>query len=97
MNATTRSGRRWRRWLGTLFVLAFVWHAGALLLGLPISWPTDFLITLGSAPLEPELQVPEDGKRRVVVLQHGMWRTEASMNRLERTLREHGYEVWNPG
>jgi pimeloyl-ACP methyl ester carboxylesterase len=43
------------------------------------------------------LKLPEDGKRRVVILQHGIWRTSASLWRLERTLRAHGYEVHNPG
>ena len=92
-----RPRSRWRRVAAAVFVAVLVWHFGAVLLGFAISWPTDYLITLGSAPFRAELQAPADGKRRVVVLQHGLWRTEASLNRLERTLREHGYEVWNPG
>jgi len=89
--------RRWRRFAAAGLVLLIVGVTTAMLLGYAISWPTDWLITLGSAPHEPALRAPDDGKRRVVVLQHGLWRTEASMNWLERTLREHGYEVWNPG
>jgi hypothetical protein len=34
---------------------------------------------------------------RVVVLQHGLFRTHASLGRLARTLAHHGYEVLNPG
>lgn len=89
--------RRWPCLLRAVFVALVVWHTIAMLLGCAISWPTDWLITIGSAPLRAELRAPNDGKRRVVVLQHGLWRTEASMNWLERTLAEHGYEVWNPG
>ena len=77
------------------FLLAF--HAVAVLSRVSIAWPFDVLLTLGTGPVDDTLRVPADGKRRVVVLQHGMWRTAASLNRLERTLRAHGYEVWNPG
>lgn len=91
---------RRRRVLRTLLVVlgvALAAHLAAVLGGYAISGPFDYVLTLGTGPVVDELRSPADGKRRVVVLQHGMWRTAASLNRLERTLRAHGYEVWNPG
>jgi pimeloyl-ACP methyl ester carboxylesterase len=62
-----------------------------------VAWPFDALINLGSGIDEPAQRARDDGRRRLVVLQHGLWRTSASLARLERTLRAHGYDVLNPG
>lgn len=67
------------------------------LAGAPVAWPFDVVVNLAPAIAEPTLRAPEDGAVRVVVLQHGLFRTAASLGRLERTLRAHGYEVLNPG
>lgn len=89
--------RRVRRWLGGSLLLLVLLHACAVAARVPISWPFDTVVNAGFAPSRDDLRVPADGRRRVVVLQHGMWRTAASLGRLERTLRAHGYEVWNEG
>ena len=68
-----------------------------VLVGGPIAWPFDVVLNLGSVNTQPDLRAPVDGRRRVVVLQHGLFRTPASMARLQRTLEAHGYEVLNPG
>lgn len=68
-----------------------------VLAGWPVSWPFDALLNLGSAPLQEAMRPPADGRVRVVVLQHGLWRSAASLHRLQRTLEAHGYEVLNPG
>ena len=66
-----------------------------LVLGWPFAWPFDVLVNLGAAPDCPALRVGGDARVRVVVLLHGLWRTAASLGRLERTLQAHGYEVLN--
>lgn len=92
----TERSRRLRRLLAA--TLAMLLTAGVgVLAGWPVAWPFDVLLNLGTAPLQPELRAPGDGKVRVVVLQHGLFRTPASLARLERTLAAHGYEVLNPG
>ncbi|MGK0518638.1 MAG: triacylglycerol lipase [Planctomycetota bacterium] len=63
----------------------------------PVCWPFDFVWNLGPVVDAPELRVPDDGKVRVVFLQHGMWRTSMALDRIERTLRHQGYEVINTG
>jgi len=68
-----------------------------VLAGGPIAWPFDVALNLGEGVHEPGLAVPADGRTRVVVLQHGLFRTAASLGRLERTLQAAGYEVLNPG
>lgn len=89
--------RRRTRWL-LLATLALLPTAGVgVLAGWPVAWPFDVVLNLGTAPLQPELRAPNDGTVRVVVLQHGLFRTPASLARLERTLVAHGYEVLNPG
>ncbi|MFN7588437.1 MAG: esterase/lipase family protein [Planctomycetota bacterium] len=94
--ATDRRPRRRRALL--LATLALLLGAGcAVLAGWPVAWPFDVVLNLGTAPLQPELRAPSDGTVRVVVLQHGLFRTSASLARLERTLVAHGYEVLNPG
>jgi len=87
--------RRVRRWLGLSMLLLALLHGCAIVAHVPISWPFDAVVNVGFAPSCDDLRAPADGRRRVVVLQHGMWRTAASLGRLERTLRAHGYEVWN--
>lgn len=93
-------GSRVRRLLERAWLLLFgvaVAFAIGVVLGGPVTWPFDVVYTLGPGVSEPELRAPHDGKVRVVVLQHGLWRSSASMWRLQRTLEAHGYEVLNPG
>lgn len=88
-----RRRRAWWRWL----LAALLLHGSlGLWLTWPLSWPFDVLVNLGSAPIDASARVPA-GQRHVVVLQHGLFRTAASLGRLERTLLAHGYEVCNPG
>lgn len=63
----------------------------------PVCLPFDVAVNLLPAVDAPDLRPADDGKRRVVFLQHGMWRTRYSLGRLERTLRQNGYEVVNTG
>lgn len=67
----------------------------AVLGGLPVAWPFDYPSNLGFTPVREDLRLPADGKRRVVVMQHGILRSHYSLGRIARTLREHGYEVHN--
>jgi pimeloyl-ACP methyl ester carboxylesterase len=55
--------------------------------------PTDWLLNLGSIPRDAGLVAAAP---TVVVLQHGLIRTHASLGRLARCLLAHGYEVFNP-
>ncbi len=66
-----------------------------VLAGLPVAWPFDAAITAAPVAVDPTLRVATSAPH-VVVLQHGLFRTEASMFRLERALRAHGYEPLNP-
>lgn len=91
------SRMRWCRRALVAFVALLLAAGIGVLAGWPVAWPFDVLTNLGGVPELPELRAPADGKVRVVVLQHGLWRTAASLGRLERTLRAHGYEVLNPG
>lgn len=88
--------RPWRRLSAATLSLLLLAGIGVLA-GWPVAWPFDVVLNLGTAPLQPELRAPADGKVRVVVLQHGLFRTAASLARLERTLVAHGYEVLNEG
>ncbi|HEB51694.1 MAG TPA: alpha/beta fold hydrolase [bacterium] len=63
----------------------------------PVCWPFDVVWNARPAVLAPELRAPADGRTRVVFLVHGLWRTSASLGRLERSLRAHGYQVENFG
>ena len=76
--------------LGTAFVVAAV-------LRVPVCLPFDFVWNLGPAVTADDLRPPNDGKVRVVFLQHGLWRTPMSLDRLERSLAASGYEVVNCG
>jgi len=92
---TESRGRLWKR-------LPAVAGAAMLAYFLPVfagcmnlSTPVDYLINMGTFPHRPELVAPADGKRRVVFLKHGLFRSAASLWKLERALRDHGYEVVN--
>src|SRR5262245_5344446 len=88
-----RRRRRWLRWcVGTLLV-----YPAAVACGMEPALPFDWAINLGDIPLEPALCAPADGVRRLVVLQHGLWRTPLALGRLARALGAHGYEVLGPG
>lgn len=56
------------------------------------STPFDWLLNLGPTPRWPELRATAP---TLCVLQHGLIRSAASLARLARTLRAHGYEVLN--
>jgi triacylglycerol lipase len=88
---------RWTwRLLQVLLALAVAFGVGVLL-GAPVAWPFDVVVNAAPALERRDLAAPADGRRRLVVLQHGLFRTSASVGRLERTLRAHGYAVLNPG
>ncbi|MFK7742585.1 MAG: esterase/lipase family protein [Planctomycetota bacterium] len=91
---------RMLRWLKVaLFgVVALMTAFGVgTLIRAPVSWPFDRVFNLGAAVLAPEWAAPDDGKVRVVFVQHGLWRTSTSMDRLARSLAANGYEVINEG
>jgi triacylglycerol esterase/lipase EstA (alpha/beta hydrolase family) len=89
--------RRFGRRLGLGLLALAGLGGGMVLLGGPVAWPFDVVMNLGGVVDHPTLHAPADGGRHVVVLVHGVFRTSASLGRLERTLRAHGYEVWNVG
>jgi hypothetical protein len=76
---------------------ALVVGAVLVLVGAPVAWPFDVVVNLAPAPDLPDLRAPAAEGPHVVVLQHGLFRTAASLGRLERALAAHGYEVLNPG
>lgn len=80
--------------LRTIALLCVAYVAG-LVAGMPPAWPFDFAANLGFTPDRKDLRLPMDGKRHVVVLQHGLLRSSAALVRIERTLQRHGYEVHN--
>lgn len=82
--------RRWRLLLAAVAVVA-LGHGIAILAKIPVARPFDWVLNLGPAIQAPEFAAPADGQRRLVVLVHGMFRTSASLGRLERTLAAHGY------
>jgi len=85
--------RHWLRWcVGVLLV-----YPAAVACGMEPALAFDWAINLGDVPLDPALCVPADGVRRLVVLQHGLWRTPLALGRLARALEAHGYEVLDPG
>jgi pimeloyl-ACP methyl ester carboxylesterase len=88
---------RWLKRLGVALAVFAVGFCGCTALRGPVSLPFDLVTNLGATIEAPELRPPADSRRRVVFLQHGMWRTERSMDRLERTLEANGYEVQNLG
>ena len=92
-----RTGRAWLRRLGVTLTLLLVSCATATALRAPVCLPFDYLWNLGAAIDAPPLQLPLDGKARVVFCQHGLWRTPMSLDRLARSLELNGYEVVNTG
>ena len=68
-----------------------------VLCGMPMSWPFDYAVNFGFTPERADLRLADDGRRRVVVLQHGLLRGSSALGRIARTLRAHGYEVHNLG
>jgi triacylglycerol lipase len=89
------AGRRTVRQIGRGFLWLVLAYAATLAFGMPFAWPFDYVTNAGSPQIEDAMRVPADGKRRVVVLQHGMWRSSLALLRIERTLAAHGYEVHN--
>jgi len=89
--------RRWRRRLLGAAALGAVASLVLVLTGGPIAWPFDWLLNVGAPVVVDAARMPDDGRVRVVVLQHGLFRTAASLGRLERSLQAHGYEVINVG
>jgi pimeloyl-ACP methyl ester carboxylesterase len=82
----------WKAWLAAGTVAYVVAVAG---FGMNPMTPLDYVLSVGRVPLRPPLAL-RPGERHVVVLQHGIVRSAASLWRLERTLRAHGYDVLNP-
>lgn len=83
-------------------VATLVAFAVGTVLHAPVCYPFDYLWNMGDvyrgdAVEANELRAPKDGKVRVVFLQHGLWRTAMALDRLERTLVHHGFEVVNHG
>lgn len=99
MSATMRSAwilaKRLARWLWRLHLGLLAVYLASLLAGLPFGWPFDAWTNAGAVEHVAAWRAPADGKRRVVVLVHGMFRSSWALGRLERTLRAHGYEVLN--
>ncbi len=79
--------------IGTLAGL----YGAAVLFGMPPSLPFDVAWNLGDLPLDPALRADNDGRTRLVVLQHGLWRSQWAMKCLQRALEAHGYVVCNEG
>lgn len=59
--------------------------------------PFDYAWNVGNGPFDASLCVPASAKPKLVVLQHGLWRTEVALSRLARALEAHGYRVCNEG
>jgi pimeloyl-ACP methyl ester carboxylesterase len=90
-----RRRRAWRWWLAAALAALLVLWAVAIAFGMNPSVPSDAALNLlPTAAVDQELTAPGEG-RCLVVLQHGLWRSAWSLWRLERALREHGYEVLN--
>jgi len=81
----------WRGFAG----LTGVWILAAVTGVCAVSAPFDHLYNMGRTPYLPDCRAPDDGRRHLVVLQHGLLRSSASLARLERMLWRHGYEVCN--
>ena len=88
--------KRWARWIGRGSALLGGLYLVAVLGGwMNPSTPVDYAMNLGTFPRQEELAAADDGKLRLVVLQHGLWRSAGSLWKLERALRAHGYRVFN--
>jgi triacylglycerol lipase len=89
--------KRWLRRLVWAVVSAAVVFGAGVLLRWPVAYPFDLLLAIGEVAAAPELAAVAAAGPRVVVLQHGLLRTPWSLQRLARCLRQHGYEVLDPG
>jgi pimeloyl-ACP methyl ester carboxylesterase len=78
--------------MAVLLSLAILSYAIGLACGMNPSTPSDWVLNLPGVEHEPALaaEVPT-----LVVLEHGLWRSAASLGRLERGLADHGYDVLN--
>ena len=95
---TSWAGWRWAGWRWVRrSLLSLVGSYLALVLGgwMNPSSPVDYVMNIGTFPYREELAVADDDKVRMVVLQHGLWRSAGSFWKLERALRSHGYRVFN--
>jgi hypothetical protein len=81
-------------WRGILWLTLA--YGIAVACGMQAALPFDVVYTLGSAVPAGDDAPPADGRRRLVVLQHGLFRSCWSLARIERSLRAAGYEVLNP-
>ncbi len=86
----------WRRGLRYLFLVCAIYLTPVLVGCMNLSTPMDYLLNVGWYGHRPELQADNDGQRHLIVMQHGIARSAGSFWKLERALREHGYEVFNP-
>lgn len=89
--------RRPLRALCRVLLLLLLGYGVAVLAGLPPALPFDLALNLAAFDVDDALRAPADGKRRLIVLQHGLWRSSWSLWRLERALVAHGYLVLNSG
>lgn len=71
------------------------WLSGWVLGWNKLTLPFDVASTSLPVPNYPDLAAPDDGQRRLAVLQHGVGRSAWSMWRLERLLETHGFAVLN--
>lgn len=85
-------GRRILRWV---LVVAACYLTPVMTGCMNLSTPVDYVMNLGTFSHDPTLKAPDDKVRRLVVLRHGLWRSAASLWKLERALEDHGYEVLN--
>ena len=68
-------------------------YGTSVLSGMQPSLPFDLAVSAGTMERDATLAAPSDGARRLVVLVHGLWRSSASLGRMQRALEAHGYEV----
>jgi pimeloyl-ACP methyl ester carboxylesterase len=94
-DAAPRRPERRRRILRGLLIATALYLAPVMVGCMNLSTPVDYLINVGSLAHEPGLEAPHDGKRRLVILQHGIFRSAGALWKLERALRDHGYETLN--
>jgi pimeloyl-ACP methyl ester carboxylesterase len=87
--------KRLRRLLAGSLVLSLLYLLLAATGAIGLSLPVDVALNLGRFPHDAALEAPPGGPR-LVVLQHGFFRTGWSLWKLERALEDHGYEVFNP-
>jgi pimeloyl-ACP methyl ester carboxylesterase len=93
--APARKRRLVRRLLRGTVVGCVVYLTPVLSGCMNLSTPVDYVMNLGTFSHDPALKAKADGTRRLVVLRHGLWRSAGSMWKLERALKDHGYEVLN--